>query len=66
MPEEKKRKDPMAILWLNANRNVLAEVAREFKVTPQFCHYVLYGMRRSEGGRIERALRERGAPIKPR
>lgn len=61
--QKSKRKDPMAVLWAASNRNVLTEVARKFGVSPQFCHYVLYGKRRSEGLRIERALRELGAPI---
>jgi len=58
------RKDPMIVLWASAHRNVLSELARQFNVTPQFCHMVLYAHRKSRDGRIERALRELGAPIK--
>lgn len=63
MPE-KPRKNPMAILWASAHRNTLTEVAKQCGVTPQFCHYVLYGMRRSKDGKVERLLRELGAPVK--
>jgi hypothetical protein len=58
------RKDPLAILWVSAHRNALKQIADQFKVTPQFVHYCLYGRRKSADGRIERALRELGAPVK--
>lgn len=58
------RKDPMAVLWASNHRNSLTEIARQFGVTPQFCHMILYSKRRSKDGRIERALKELGAPIK--
>jgi hypothetical protein len=58
------RKDPMAVLWVNSHRNVLTEVAKQCHCTPQFAHFVLYGMRKSKDGRVERLLREAGAPIK--
>ena len=58
------RKDPMVVLWASSHRNVLTQVARQFKVTPQFCHMVLYSKRKSKDYRIERALKELGAPIK--
>ena len=57
------RKDPMAVLWVSSHRSILASIARQYKVTPQFVHYVLYGRRKSADGRIERALRESGAPV---
>jgi hypothetical protein len=58
------RKDPMAVLWAASHRNVLTQVARECDVTPQFCHYVLYGQRKSKDGRVERQLKKHGAPVK--
>jgi hypothetical protein len=58
------RKDPMVVLWAAAHRNALTEVAKKFDVTPQFCHMVLYARRKSRDGRIERALKEMGAPLK--
>jgi hypothetical protein len=67
MPERiPPRKDPMAILWAANNRNMLTEVARECDVTPQFVHYCLYGQRRSKDGKVERALKLLGAPVKCR
>lgn len=67
MPEKPKpRKDPMAILWVSSHRNALAEVAKACGVTPQFCHYVLYGLRHSKDGKVERMLREMGAPVRAR
>ena len=58
------RKDPMAVLWASSHRNVLTEIAKQFDVSPQFCHMILYAKRRSKDGRIERALKELGAPVK--
>lgn len=58
------RKDPMCVLWASSNRNALTNIARDCGVTPQFVHYVLYGLRRSKEGKVERLLRELGAPIK--
>jgi hypothetical protein len=45
---------------------MLTEVARECDVTPQFVHYCLYGQRRSKDGKVERALKLLGAPVKCR
>ncbi len=64
MEKKPPRKDPMAILWAHGHRNALTQVADRLGVTPQFCHYVLYGQRKSKDGRVERALRELGAPVK--
>lgn len=65
MPDRKPvRKDPMAILWAAANRNALTEIAGACDCTPQFVHYVLYAQRRSKDGRVERMLRDMGAPVK--
>jgi len=61
---ERTRKDPMLILWASAHRNVLTQIAEEVGCTPQFCHYVLYGLRKSRDYRVERRLRELGAPIR--
>lgn len=58
------RKDPMAILWAAAHRNTLTAIADEVGVTPQFVSMCLYGRRKSKDGRIERKLRELGAPVK--
>jgi hypothetical protein len=62
MPD-KPRKDPMCILWASEHRNVLTEIADQCDVTPQFVHMVLYRYRKSRDGKVERALRERGAPL---
>lgn len=61
---EKVRKDPMAILWASSHRNSLTEVAKTCGVTPQFVHYCLYGTRRSKDGKVERLLKELGAPVR--
>jgi len=58
------RKDPRAILWVAANRSALTAIAEQCKCTPQFVGYVLYSQRRSKDGKIERLLRELGAPVK--
>lgn len=52
--------------WVGRNRNALTEIARSVKpeVSPQFVHLVAYGRKKSAGGRVERALKGRGAPIK--
>lgn len=54
----------MAILWAAANRNALTEVAQVCGCSPQFVHYCLYGARKSKDGRVERMLRDMGAPVK--
>lgn len=66
MDRNNKRKDPMTILWVHGHRGIIASVARDCKVTPQFVGYCLYGTRKSKDGRIERLLKEAGAPIKAR
>jgi hypothetical protein len=53
----------MCILWASEHRNVLTEIADQCDVTPQFVHMVLYRYRKSKDGKVERALRERGAPL---
>ena len=56
-------KDPNAILWVAANRNALTAVAERCNCTPQFVGYCLYGQRKSKDGKVERLLRELGAPV---
>lgn len=58
------RKDPLAILWAAAHRNTMTIIAEEIGCTPQFVSMCLYGRRKSKDGRIERKLRELGAPVK--
>ncbi len=58
------RKDPLAILWAASHRNVLTKIADQMGVSPQFVSMVLHKRRKSKDGRIERALREIGAPVK--
>ena len=63
MDRDKVRKDPLAILWVHTHRKALTEIAAKCGVSSQFCGYVLYGQRRSADGRIERLLRQAGAPV---
>ncbi len=58
------RKDPMAILWAAAHRNIMTEIADQVGCTPQFVSMCLYGRRKSKDGRIERKLRALGAPVR--
>ncbi len=58
------RKDPLAILWAANNRNALTEIANRMGTSPQFVSMVLHRRRKSKDGRVERALREMGAPVK--
>ncbi len=57
------RKDPMAILWASSHRSSMAGIAKSHGVSSQFVSMVLYRRRKSKDGRIERALRELGAPV---
>jgi uncharacterized protein YbjT (DUF2867 family) len=50
-------------LWIYRNRGTVAAVAKAAGVTPQFVSMVLRGHRKSEHGKVERKLRESGAPI---
>ena len=54
-----------AARWVAENRGQLSRIARGVrpKVTPQFVHQVLRGLRRSEDGRVEKMLRKVGAPV---
>ena len=49
-------------MWVSQNRGILTSIADRLNVTPQMVHMVLRGLRKSEGGKIERMLREAGAP----
>lgn len=60
----KPKKNPQAILWIAQHRNALTEIAKQCQVTTQFVSYVLHGQRRSGDGRVERLLRQWGAPVK--
>ncbi len=51
------------LVWVHHNRGALTKIAREAQVSPQFVHLVMRGARSSTAGRIERLLRERGAPL---
>ncbi len=53
-----------AVVWVSENRGKLSEIAKTAKVTPQFAHQVLRGIRRSKDGNVERLLREAGAPVR--
>ena len=54
-----------AAKWVSEHRGELSRIARGVRpqVTPQFVHQVLRGLRRSEDGRVERALKKMGAPV---
>ena len=56
------RKEAIA-LWMAANWGALTRIAGRLKVTPQFVHQVLRGQRKSRNGRVERQLKDLGAPI---
>lgn len=62
--ERDKKRNPQAILWVSNNRSKLTQIAEECACTPQFVGYVLYGKRRSRDGKVERLLKEAGAPAK--
>ena len=55
--------DPKIIIWQSRNHGVLTAVANDIGCSVQFCHLVLRGRRRSKDGRVERLLREKGAPL---
>ncbi len=58
-------RDKRAATWVTNNRGQMSKIGREVRppVTAQFVHQVLRGRRRSEDGRVERALRAAGAPV---
>lgn len=54
------------LVWVSNNRGKLTDIAGKSNVSPQFVHLVLRGERSSSDGRVERLLREAGAPIADR
>ncbi len=62
-PLKQEYRDPKTLLWIGQNRGVLTKIAKEVNRSAQFVHLVYYGRRNSSDGRVERLLRERGAPI---
>lgn len=65
MPTLLHDKDMAASMWVLRNRGQLSAIAARIRppVSPQFVHLVLRGKRRSRGGKVERMLREAGAPV---
>ncbi len=53
-----------AVVWVAEHRGKLSAIAKEARVTAQFAHQVLRGLRRSKDGNVERILRREGAPVK--
>ena len=51
------------LVWVSRNRGKLTEIAEKAKCSPQFVHMVMRGERSSSDGRVERLLREYGAPM---
>ena len=51
----------LRIIWLRRNYGVMRRIAEDLHVTPPFVSLVFHGHRRS--ARVERALREVGAPL---
>ncbi len=52
-------------LWLAKNRGALTEIANTVRpfVTPQFVCMVARRLRKSKDGKVERMLKEKGAPL---
>ena len=53
------------LVWMSNNRGVLTRIAKSVSppVSPQFVHLVLRGERNSSHGRIEKLLKDHGAPV---
>ena len=51
------------IKWVNEHRGELSKIAAMARVSPQFAHQVLRGLRSSKDGNVERLLRQAGATI---
>ena len=53
------------IVWLAQNRGILTKVSKQMKppVTSQFVSQVCRGIRNSKDGKVERLLRQYGAPL---
>ena len=54
---------PELLAWISRNRGLMTQIADKAKVTPQFVHQVIHKRRNSKTGKVERLLREAGAPI---
>jgi hypothetical protein len=65
MPTLLRDKDMAASIWSLRNRGQISKIAARIRppVSPQFVHLVLHGKRKSRGGKVERMLREAGAPV---
>jgi hypothetical protein len=57
---------PHMLVWVSDNRGAMTSIAEKAGVSPQFVHLVLRGARSSSDGRVERLLREKGAPLPDR
>lgn len=64
IPMRQHELDAVAI-WISHNRGKLTQIAAAVspKVAPQFVTQVLRRHRKSKDGRVERMLREAGAPL---
>ena len=53
------------LIWLAQNRGILTKVSLQVKppVSPQFVSQVYRGIRKSKDGKIERLLKQYGAPL---
>lgn len=60
------KRDKAKSEWAKANRGLLTKIAKAVKppVTPVMVHYVLHGDKSTKDGRVEKALKKAGAPIK--
>lgn len=54
----------LAVLeWIANNRGAIARIAQQTRRSNASVSMILHGKRKSEDGRVERLLREAGAPI---
>jgi hypothetical protein len=53
-----------AVVWVAEHRGKLSQIAKEARVSAQFAHQVLRGLRKSKDGNVERILRREGAPVR--
>ena len=49
--------------WIASNRGRMSELAQKAGCSPQFVYLVTRGKRKSKGGKVERMMRQAGAPI---
>lgn len=67
LPSSAKEHHQMQIAWwVKQHRGALSKIANSVKprVSPQFVSQVLSGEKRSKDGRVERLLRDMGAPLR--